>query len=153
MSHLTQTTWASKVFHTLVLPQIPLAPADRNIIYWHIWSNAAQNNWTLQLAFHLERRRVKVKGNGQGSAQAGVQTQSEQLVDGQGPAEQLEGQDTPAALANRHWPAGVYHLTGRGQHRHRSQIPVLWRSLSFQGKEWRALPSSYLSWHKQRGLL
>lgn len=79
---------------------------------------------------------MKVKGNGQGSAQAGVQTQSKQLVDRQGPAEQLEGQDTPAALVNRQWTAEVYHLTDRGQQRHRSQIPVLWRFLSFQGKEW-----------------
>lgn len=57
-------------------------------------------NWPLQLVLYLERSRVKVKGNGQGSAQAGIQSQSEQLVDGQGSAEQLQGQDTPAALGN-----------------------------------------------------
>lgn len=61
---------------------------------------------------------MKVKGNGQGSAQAGIQSQSEQLVDGQGSAEQLQGQDTPAALGNCQWTAEVYHLTDRGQQRH-----------------------------------
>lgn len=56
-----------------------------------------------------------MKGNVQGCTQAGIQTQGEQLVEGQGPAEQLEGQDMPAALGNRQWTAEVHHLTDRGQ--------------------------------------
>lgn len=60
---------------------------------------------------------MKVEGNLQGSAQLGVQTQGEQVVDGQGPAEHLEGQDMPAALGNFEWTAEVHHLTDRGQQR------------------------------------
>ena len=60
---------------------------------------------------------MKVKGNMQGSAQAGIQTQSGQLVDGQGLAEQLEGQDIPAALVKGHRTAQVHHLRARGQQR------------------------------------
>lgn len=58
-----------------------------------------------------------MKGNMQGTSQAGIQTQSENLVDRQGPAEQLEGQDTPAALRKCEWTAEVHHLIDRGQQR------------------------------------
>lgn len=61
---------------------------------------------------------MKVEGNVQGQTQACVQTQCEQLIDRQGPAEQLEGQYPPAALGNCQWAAEVHHLTDRGQQRH-----------------------------------
>lgn len=68
---------------------------------------------------------MEVKGNVQSCAQAGVQTQGEHLVDGQSPGEQLEGQDTPAALGNRQWSAEVHHLTDGGQQRRKCQILIL----------------------------
>lgn len=61
---------------------------------------------------------MKVKGNVQGCSKAGIQTQGGQLVDGQSLAEQLEGQDMPAALGNRQWTTEVHHLTNRGQQRY-----------------------------------
>lgn len=61
---------------------------------------------------------MKVKGNVQGCAQAGMQTQGEPLVGRQGLAEQLEGQDMPAALGNCQWSTEVHHLTDKGQQRH-----------------------------------
>ena len=77
---------------------------------------------TLELVFHLERTRVEVERNVQVLSQAGVQTQSGQLVDRQRPAEQLEGQNMPAALWNCQWTAEVRHLTDRGQQRLQYQI-------------------------------
>lgn len=65
---------------------------------------------------------MEIKGNVQGRAQAGVQTQGEHPVDRQGPAEQLEGQDTPAALGDAQWSVEVHHLTDRGQQRHTCQV-------------------------------
>ena len=61
---------------------------------------------------------MEVEGDVQDCAQAGVQTQGEHLVDGEGPAEQLEGQDVPGALGDRQWSAEVHHLTDRGRQRH-----------------------------------
>lgn len=52
----------------------------------------------------------------QSRVQASIQTQGVQLVDRQDPAEQLEGEDPPAALGNSQWATEVHHLTGRWQH-------------------------------------
>lgn len=60
---------------------------------------------------------MEVQGDVQCCAQAGVQAEGGQQVDGQGPVEQLEGQDTPAALGHSHRTAEVHHLADRGRQR------------------------------------
>lgn len=72
---------------------------------------------TIQRYFYLEVSRAEVYGDGEDSAEAGVQAQAEQLVDGQSLAEQLQRQDAPAAPRKRQRAAKVHHLADRGQQR------------------------------------
>lgn len=60
---------------------------------------------------------MEVKRDAQDCAQVGGQAQCGQLIDRQGPAEQLEGHDVPASLRNRQRTAEVHHLTHRGHQR------------------------------------
>lgn len=60
---------------------------------------------------------MEVKRNVQDCAQVGGQAQCGQLIDGQGPAEQLEGHNVPASLRNRQRTAKVHHLANRGHQR------------------------------------
>lgn len=60
---------------------------------------------------------MEVKRNVQDCAQVGGQAQCGQLIDRQGPAEQLEGHNVPASLRNCQCTAEVHHLTHRGHQR------------------------------------
>lgn len=68
--------------------------------------------------FYLEGSRAKVHGDVEHSAEAGVQAQAEQRVDGQSFAEQLQRQDMPAAPGKHQRATEVDHLADRGQQRH-----------------------------------
>lgn len=75
---------------------------------------------------------MEVQRNVQVGAQVGVQAQRGQLIDGQGPAEQPQGQNIPASLRNRQRSAEVHHLTHRGHQRERHIPPQQQR-----GRIWR----------------
>lgn len=66
---------------------------------------------------------MEVKRDAQDCAQVGGQAQCGQLIDRQGPAEQLEGHNVPASLRNRQRAAEVHHLTHRGHQRQHHVAP------------------------------
>lgn len=67
--------------------------------------------------FYLEGSRTKVHGDVEDRAEAGAQAEAEQRVDRQASAEQLQGQDVPAAPGKLQRAAEVKHLADRGQQR------------------------------------